>query len=430
MLVNELYYGSQISKNITSYSQIRNKIRLGIYSYCIINGGRARITSMLINYFYQVKMFKIYLFTSIDKQNNEYKIPKDIKRTRIKTDLIKKLIKNKIEILIYELDDINEIKILNKIISIKVIFYQHSSNFDWIYANFSKFISIYKELKNSKYFITIVPFENNYLFPKWGINSILMDNFMTYQYDSVIPSNLNSKIILMIGRGQAKKKRFHLGIKSMEYLATQNIKYKMKIISDLTNIGNLQNLMNNLNLNSYIQFVGFNINPEMFFRNSSLNIFPSISEAFPMVIIETKIFGIPSILCGIDYIAISNGGTVSIYDDTPETLAKGALKIMNNKNYNKKLGKIARKTMKKFNNENLKSIWIELILSIYNGYHYFQLFREKLNKKVLSKKDIFNIFYYQIKLLKMRNYITFNNISTQNYENLVYMESLKNRTEK
>ena len=42
------------------------------------NGGRARITSILINHFYKLKIFKIYLFTRRLKEINEYFIPKNI----------------------------------------------------------------------------------------------------------------------------------------------------------------------------------------------------------------------------------------------------------------------------------------------------------------------------------------------------------------
>ena len=162
------------------------------------------------------------------------------------------------------------------------------------------------------------------------IRSILFDNFMTYEYNSVIPSDLSSNTILMIGRGQAKKKRFKLGIQSMEYIVLENFKYELLIISDLTKTENLKYLVNNLNLDNYIKFIGYSQNPELFFKNASLNIFPSISEAFPMVIIETKLFGIPNILMGLDYLSISDGGTIIIYDDTPETLSREALKLLNN----------------------------------------------------------------------------------------------------
>lgn len=58
--------------------------------------------------------------------------------------------------------------------------------------------------------VSIVPFENDYIFKKWGINSILMNNFITYDYKNIISSNLSSKTILMIGRADAKKKDFIL----------------------------------------------------------------------------------------------------------------------------------------------------------------------------------------------------------------------------
>ena len=51
-----------------------------------------------------------------------------------------------------------------------------------------------------------------------GIRSILMYNYISYEYDSVIPSDLSSKIILMLGRAFDKLKRFDLGIMSMKYI--------------------------------------------------------------------------------------------------------------------------------------------------------------------------------------------------------------------
>ncbi len=69
----------------------------------------------------------------------------------------------------------------------------------------------------------MVEFENNYIFKKWGINSILMDNLVTYEYDKVTPSDLSHKTILMIGRASDRFKRFELGIQAMQYLSLIHI---------------------------------------------------------------------------------------------------------------------------------------------------------------------------------------------------------------
>ena len=329
---------------------------------------------------------------------------------------------NKIDILIYQLDNFNEIELLNNINNINVIIYHHSSTFDWIYSNYTNFKTIYKLFLYSKYFVSIVPFENNYLFKKWGIRSILMNNFMTYEYNLVIHSDLSNNTILMIGRGQAKKKRFQIGIQSMEFII-KVIECQMEIISDTTHIGKLIDLVNNLNLSKNIKFIGYNKNPEIFFRNASLIIVPSISEAFPMVIIESKIFGLPNILVGLDYLTIAKGGTIIIYDDTPESISKEAIKILKNQKYKEILGKEARNSMKKFNNKILVDKWIELILSIYNGDQYYHQLREQNNQNI-SYRDIYNIRYNQIKLLRKR-IPKFINITKNDYENFTVMENWK-----
>ena len=233
---------------------------------------------------------------------------------------------------------------MNKKQDIKVLFYIHSSTLDWIYANYTKFKKIYKEYLNSRYLISLVPFENDYIFRKWGLRSILMDNFITFDYNSVIPSDLSSKIILMLGRANDKKKRFKLGILSMEYIIPEIPQCHLIIISNLTGISNQKDLIYKLNLENNIKFIGYSSTPEFFFINASLNAFPSISESFGLVLSETKLYGIPNILLGLDYVSISEGGTEIIYDDSPESLSQIMIRILKNNKYKRKLGKKARKS--------------------------------------------------------------------------------------
>ena len=306
----------------------QTKINIAIYGYCIKNGGRARITTLLINYLYKINLFNLILFTRKNKEEEEYFIPNNIKRFIIKKNLLKIINKNKLHILIYELDDIKEIITLNKYTKINVLFYQHSSSFDWLYSNYTIFKLIYKAFQKSKYIISIVPFDSCYLFKKWGINTILMTNFITHEFNYISPSDLSSKTILLLGRGKAKKKRFYIGIEAMEYIGNEIPNSELNIISNLTGIDHLLQLVNNLDLCNNILFKGYSSTPDIYFKNVSLNIIPSISEAFPMVLSETKIYGIPNILLGLDYIYISKGGTIIIYDDSPESLAKESIKII------------------------------------------------------------------------------------------------------
>ena len=204
----------------------------------------------------------------------------------------------------------------------------------------------------------------------------------------------------------------------MEYIAQELPNCQLKIISNLTGIDHHINLIKNLNLENYIELIGYNSNPEILFKNVSLNLFPSLSEAFPMVLCETKIYGIPNILLGLDYIANSKGATIIIYDDTDESLAKEIIKIITNNNYKKNLGLKARESMRKFKNNLLSNKWIILVLSIYKGYSYYKKLQEEDDKMNISFS--INILYNQIKLIKLRNE-KFINISLNNYKNFSYL---------
>ena len=87
---------------------------------------------------------------------------------------------------------------------------------------------------------------------------------------------------------------------------------------------------------------------------------------------------------GLDYVSVSKGGTIIIYDDTAESLAKSSIEILKNNNYKKNLSIEGRKSMKQFNNKSILDKWIKIILSIYNDNDYF------------------------IKIMMQKNYITYN----------------------
>ena len=166
-----------------------------------------------------------------------------------------------------------------------------------------------------------------------------------------------------------------------------------------------------------IKIEGLKDNLEYFFKNASLHFFPTITESFGLVLSETKIYGIPNILLGLDYVSIAQNGTIIIYDDTPESLAKEAIKILLNITFRENLGKASRKSMIRYRNELLILKWIKLILSIYNDEPYYKEVQKKNIR--ISEKDGLNILKRQIQLLKKRDNI-FKNINLNNFQNLLY----------
>jgi hypothetical protein len=73
--------------------KITNKLKIGIYSYYLCNGGRARITSLLLNYLHRINIFSLYLFTrkADSEKESEYYIKTEIFRINMGITSIKNL---------------------------------------------------------------------------------------------------------------------------------------------------------------------------------------------------------------------------------------------------------------------------------------------------------------------------------------------------
>jgi glycosyltransferase involved in cell wall biosynthesis len=249
-----------------------------------------------------------------------------------------------------------------------------------------------------------------------------MNNFMTYEYDLIKPSNLTFKNILMVGRACDKYKRFELGLLAFEYISQSIPESKMKIISSINETFFLPDLEYNLNSKNNAEYPGYESELEHIYKNASLHIIPSISESFSMVLCETKIFGIPNILLGLEYLSASYGGTIIIYDDTPESLAKESIRILKDYNYRKCLGEQARLSMKKFNNKKLLDRWIKLILSINNNKNdYLKMINED---KKISEEAAINILKNEVNLIRKREQKLLN-ITYYDILNLTYLKNIK-----
>ena len=391
-----------------------NLIKVAYYCNSFKYGGIERIFLVLIKYLSEEKYFNISLITKEIKQKEEYSLPKGIKRIILseqKMNLCQSIIKEKIDILIYNYED-KEIKNLNKLKKTKVIYYNHSSFLYWLYQRYIyKFKdTVYQIYKNCKYIISLIPIESNYLFKKWGIKSILLDNPCTFEYDSIQPSNLAYNNIIMVGRANDPVKRYELGIKSMESIVKEIPSCKMYIISSINK--NLQNLINNLKLQKSVLFTGYQEKIEIYLKNASLHILSSLSETYPMALSEAKIFGIPTIICGLDYLALAKGGTVIIYDDNPETIGKEAIKILKDDKYRKKLGREARNSMKNRKNKIIAKIWVKLLISIYKGDDKY--YQKLSNDNKVTDEEANLILNNQLKILKKRNN-RFKNITLEQF---------------
>ena len=360
------------------------EIKIGIYISSYQEEEIEKSTLLFLKYL--SKEFNLYLFSSFykDYENN---IPENISKIIINKNnslesLKSELIQNKIDIFIYQDLNEEEINFLNNLKNIKIIFFLYTSGFYRIYFHENKnYKNLFTKFQNSKYIISLTSLDNDYLFKKLDFNIILMNNFILYDYDDISPSDLSSNKILMISKLKNKYNKIDLGIKAMKYIVKEIPNIEMIIILNLNNntkdfnlIKELKILNKELNLENNIKIIENFSNYQTYLKNSSLHIITSVDESFPFVLSETKLYGIPNVVSGLDYIPNSKEGVIFTNDDQPETIAKEAIKILKDGQYKKKLGKEARESMKNFKNELTSKKWIKVLSSIYNedeNYNYF-----------------------------------------------------------
>ena len=412
-------------EQVESEEDKKSKVRLGIYIHSLSLNEMEKLNSLLINQLSKERIFDIYLFYN-DDCKKEFAINKTIHKIKINIHstqiLRRKLIDYKIEMFLYQFYSIKDMKMLDQISeenNIRTLIINHSSYLSWIYnKDFHFFSKLYDYYKQTKYIVSSIAYESYLLDKKWGIDSIFMNNLMPYEYNNVTPSDLSSKTILMVGKGSNKLKRFDLGIKAMKYIIKEVPDCEMKIVTDFEELDNLKLLVKELNLENNVKFEEYKSSNDIYYKNASIHLLTSLVETDGLILCETKLFGIPNILTGLDYLTCSKNGTVTIYNDNPENIAKEAIKILKDEKYKKQLGKSARLSMKQFDNKVIADKWLRLILSVYLDESYYQRIKNEDNELINEKENMRNL-KNQVTLLNMRmdemKSVTVDNIMNFNY---------------
>jgi glycosyltransferase involved in cell wall biosynthesis len=220
------------------------------------------------------------------------------------------------------------------------------------------------------------------LWKKSGIKyCTYLPNPTTFNSNEIEVSNLKNKNILMLGRCD-KIKRYEIGIDAMKYIIIKEPDAKLYIVGICNNKYSifLKKYSNKLGLSNNIIFNRLTNNTHEYYKNSSIFLLTSKFEGCPMTLTESKLYGLPTIVVGMNYLSYAKNGVINIIDDNPKLIADEILKIFSDKKYRELEGKKARKSIENFPNEEIYKRWIEKFIALKQGDIIFENFIKKYDK--------------------------------------------------
>ena len=176
--------------------------------------------------------------------------------------------------------------------------------------------------------------------------------------------------ILFIGRLSKEHKRPHLLIEAFSKVAKDYPDWIVEFWGADSNKAykaQLELMIKQANLSDRVFFKGVTKDIESVLNTGDIYATMSAMEGFGLSMAEAMSKGLPVIACnswnGVTDM-IDDGVTGTLVQDTPEEIAQGLQKLMDNTEYRCMLGKSARESMKRFESELIWNQWEELLQDV------------------------------------------------------------------
>lgn len=242
----------------------------------------------------------------------------------------------------------------------KKIGWEHNSH-----NNNQKYINkILKSIENLDYFVLVTKTSQEFYQQKTKTKCICIPNSLD-EYPNKYAS-LQEKNIISVGRLSYEKGYDEL-IDVFKIVHDIYPDWKLNIIGDGKEYNKINKKIKNYNLENSIKLHGFQnkeyINEYLF--KSSIYVLPSRTESFGIVILEAFSYGLPCVAFtrveGAKELISDNWDGYLIKDSSKEQMAKRICELIKNPNRRVIMGANALKKAEKYNSENIKKLWLEII---------------------------------------------------------------------
>lgn len=100
-----------------------------------------------------------------------------------------------------------------------------------------------------------------------------------------------------------------------------------------------------------------------YYQNASIMIFTSEMEGYPMVLLESKAYGLPCVMYDLSYLSLikDKKGVITVPIGDIQSMSENIIALLNNLDYRKKMGREARESFDVLKEYDLKNTWKNII---------------------------------------------------------------------
>ena len=409
------------TKNITTTEN--EKIGVAFVYHILHSNGVARVIALTADHLIRTGRYNVYLITG-KPLSKDYKYDSRIKRfvghdNRTIIQNLKETLNIKYFILNNQLTGslIKFIKSLN----CKVIGIFHGVYLSAIFHNNTNGYKSWHKFGLYDSFITVAA-DDLYFYKKLGYkNAIFIPNLYTFEPSQSPESNLTYNNIVMLGRAHDKIKGTIYAIKAMSYIVKEVPDAKLLLATSDSKYQNLQNLAKEYNISNNVIFKVFPNISEVFL-NSSVLMFTSLCEAFPMAMNEGKAYGLPVVAFDIPFSPPYQSGVITVPHLNVEALANETIKLLKDYNYRKRKGEEAKLSLNRFSNKYTLHLWEKLFYSLDKGESEYKKFQKEIEDKYYNEEEA-----REHVLAHFNNALRYNkHFRCHTFENMLNMKYIKN----
>ena len=426
---NNQYLQNKLDNNTLNIADNNNNInKLGVafvYS-TLFSNGIARFITITSNYLVETGKYDVYVITG-KPYSKEYKINDKIKRFvgHNNMTIIKNITKYyKIDYFI--LQNVLSKSTINwyKSLGAKILGMFHGNymsamflNDPFIYKHWKQF-----DLLDAYIFITA---DDYYFYNKLNFkNHIFIPNLYTFEPSKLENSNLTYNNIMMLGRQNDKIKGAIYAVKAMDLIVKEVPDAKLNIITSDSRIEFLKNLTNELNLTDSVKIIYHTYDISKYFYNSSIHMFTSLSEAFPMAMNEGKAHGLPIVAFDVPISPPYQSGVITVESLNYAALAKECIKLLKDYDYRRKMGENAKLSLNRFSNYETVGMWDKLFTVLREGEDKFRLFQKEIEEKYYNEENARIHIEKHFKDMQRYN-SNFSCYTLENFTNEYYASNIK-----